>query len=71
MTNRELLRDAISSRGLRMKYLAERIGITPQAFSSKMVGKSEFTLYEVGVLRTIMSLSAEETDAIFFGNAEA
>lgn len=66
MTNRELLRGKIKERGVMMKHLAEVCGITAQAFSSKMVGKSEFTGSEMAALRKELALTDAEFIGIFF-----
>lgn len=66
MTNRELLRKRIKESGIKMKYLASECGITAQAFSSKMVGKSEFNATEMAVLREKLELSDGDFLTIFF-----
>lgn len=66
MTNRELLRKYITDRGLKMKHLADECGISAQAFSAKMVGKSEFNASEMAVLKEKLGLSDSEFITIFF-----
>lgn len=68
MTNLEKLRGVIAERGVLKRYLAERIGITPQAFSAKLAGKREFTMSEAGLLRTTLGLTGDEFMAIFFAD---
>lgn len=66
MTNRGLLRERIKESGMKMKYLASECGITAQAFSSKMVGKSDFNATEMAVLREKLELSDSDFLTIFF-----
>ena len=68
MTNREMLRNRITERGFKMKHLANECGITAQAFSSKMVGKSEFNASEMAVLKAALELSDAEFIRIFFAD---
>ena len=68
MTNLEKLRGVIAERGVLKRYLAERLGITPQAFSAKIAGKREFTMSEAGALRTALGMSEDEFMAIFFAD---
>lgn len=71
MTDRELLREKIAERGVMMKFLAEKCGITAQAFSMKMSGEREFSLSEVATLRKALALSDDEFLAIFFSHEVA
>ncbi len=71
MTNRELLRKHIKESGIKMKYLASACGITAQAFSSKMVGKSEFNASEMAVLKEKLGLSDGDFLTIFFSTEVA
>lgn len=71
MTSRPLLRAKIAERGVLMKHLAEKCGISAVAFSSKIRGRSEFTLAEAAVLRSELSLSDGEFLSIFFADEVA
>lgn len=64
--NNELLKAAIKERGVAYQFLAEKIGITPQAFSQKIRGKSEFRLREAETLSEVLRLEPGEIMAIFF-----
>lgn len=64
--NNELLKATIKERGVAHQFLAEKIGITPQAFSQKIRGKSEFRLREAETLSEILRLEPGEIMAIFF-----
>lgn len=71
MTNRQMLRDKIEDCGFTMKHLANKCGISPQAFSSKMTGKTEFSGAEMNVLRIVLRLSDDDFIAIFFNDEVA
>lgn len=64
--NNELLKATIKERGVAHQFLAEKIGITPQAFSQKIRGKSEFRLKEAETLSEVLRLEPGEIMAIFF-----
>ena len=64
--NNELLKATIKERGVAHKFLAEKIGITPQAFSQKIRGKSDFRLREAETLSEVLRLEPREIMAIFF-----
>ena len=64
--NNELLKATIKERGVAHQFLAEKIGITPQAFSQKIRGKSDFRLREAETLSEVLRLEPGEIMAIFF-----
>ena len=68
MTDLGKLSTVIAERGVMKRYLAEKLGISPQAFSSKIAGRREFTMSEANALRNALSLSEDEFMAIFFSN---
>lgn len=68
MTNRKLLRAKIAERGILLKHLADKCGISAQAMSTKMKGRSEFTLAEAAVLRSELSLDDGDFLTIFFSH---
>lgn len=55
------------TRSLRQKDVAIMLGITPEAYSRKETGASNFTLLEANKLRDDLNLSEKETMDIFFG----
>lgn len=71
MTNRDLLREKISESGIIMRHLAEKCGITPQSFSGKINGHSEFSISEAKVLRDLLNLTDDDFMAIFFADEVA
>ena len=66
MTNTELLRKKIDESGYKLTYIAEQCGLTYQGFMNKVNNKSDFTAPEIGILRTLLKLSPEEVERIFF-----
>lgn len=66
MTNTELFQAAVASRGLKYGFLAEALHISRAALWMKINNESEFKASEITTLATIMRLSLEERDAIFF-----
>jgi len=66
MTDTKALRDKIKAAGLKYKYVAERLGITPYSLKLKIENDNEFKVSEVDALSEILGLSLREKDAIFF-----
>lgn len=66
MTNERLLRDAINSKGYKLKFVADYIGITYQAFLNKISNKSDFRASEIQSLCELLDISGEMRDLIFF-----
>lgn len=67
MTNVELLKQKIEASGYRLRFLAQKLSLSYQGFFNKMNGVHEFRSSEIAELRQILSLTPEETCAIFFG----
>ena len=66
MTNTELLRRKIDEAGYKLSFVAEQCGLTYQGFMNKVNNKSDFTAPEIGKLRTLLKLSPDEVERIFF-----
>jgi len=66
MTDSDSLKREIQNSGLKMKYLAEQIGITLNTFSRKVNGKAEFNGSEIVKLSALLGFTAEQRDSIFF-----
>ena len=67
VTNEKLFRDVVDRCGLKLQYLAEKIGISYQSLLNKLHGKTEFTVYEVSVFQQVTGCCDEIRDAIFYG----
>lgn len=69
MLNANLLRAAMAKSGYTQKQLADCIGISPNTFSSRMVGKSKFDTDEADkICDTLNILSNDEKVAIFLSS---
>lgn len=66
MVNTTALKEAFKKRGIKQKFLAEEMGITPTCLSRKIKNKSEFKGCEIFTICTILELSKEEKETIFF-----
>lgn len=60
------LKSTIDNSGLKIVYIAEQLGLSPQGLYNKLNGKTDFTASEIAMLKKILSLSEEEAWAIFF-----
>lgn len=67
VTDTELLRKKIQDSGLKLRFVAEKIGITYYGLLKKMNNETEFKASEIQVLHALLRLSEEERNAIFFG----
>lgn len=71
MTNTKLLRSIIDKKGLKMKYVAERMGLSAYGFQLKVENKKEFKTSEVTALCDILEIeSLEQKEKIFFAKID-
>lgn len=68
MTNTDLLKKKIKESGMTMVAIAEKTGIKRETLYNKLSGKSEFMASEMVALSSVLRLSLEERDAIFFAS---
>ena len=68
MTNTDLLKKKIKESGMTMVASAEKTGIKRETLYNKLSGKSEFMASEMVALSSVLRLSIEERDAIFFAS---
>jgi hypothetical protein len=66
MKGMELLRKKIDQAGLKLTYVAERLGLTYQGLKKKLDGDTEFKASEIAVLKDMLHLSDADVQAIFF-----
>lgn len=66
MTDTEALRNKISEAGLKLSYVAERIGLTYQGFWKKLNNHSEFKANEIQALSELLKIRTQEKEKIFF-----
>ena len=68
MTNAVLLRAKIDDSGLKMRFIASKIGIAYQDFLNKMNNKSEFRAGEIQSLCKLLGINKEEKEDVFFAS---
>lgn len=66
MTNTKLLRERINASGLKIKYLADSLFITPKTLSMKIDNRYAFKAPEIAALCRILKIDPEEKELIFF-----
>lgn len=67
MTDTLELKKLIKKRGLKMKYVAEYLGLSPYGFQLKVENKQEFKTSEVAALCELLKIeSLDEKEKIFF-----
>ena len=66
MTNTTLLKAKIDASGCKMKYIANRIGLSYQGFLNKIRNKTDFTAPEIKSLCELLHIGTEEMEQIFF-----
>lgn len=62
----ELLKSEMTKNKLNAESMAYKLGINTVTFYRKLNGESEFTRQEIGVMRTVLNLSGDTMDSIFF-----
>lgn len=68
MTNYAKLKGLMVERGLEVTKLASILGISRQAASDKINGKSKITLTDAQAISEALKMSSKERDLIFFAN---
>jgi len=67
MTDTEAVERLIKSKGLKLKYIASYLGLTPYGFRLKLRNKQEFKTSEVSALCELLDIqSLKEKEALFF-----
>ena len=70
MTNTTLLKAKIDASGYKMKYIANRIGLSYQGFLNKIRNKTDFTAPEIKSLCELLHIGTEEMEQIFFASKQ-
>lgn len=71
MTNTEALFELIDSKGLKRKYVAERIGLTYYGFMRKANNQSEFKSSEISALCDLLEIkNLKEKERLFFAKKD-
>lgn len=63
--NTKLLQQKIKDSGLKMGFIAEKLGRSRQALSDKIQGKTEFLPSEIRILCELLHLSHDDCRLIF------
>ena len=66
--NSQILNEKIEKSGLSKNTIAEELGLTRQGLYNKLCGIREFKGSEIKKLIQLLSLTAQEQQAIFFAN---
>ena len=71
MTNTRLLNEVIQKSGLKKRYLAEKMGLSPYGLTLKINNDSRFYVDEVMTLCRLLNItSLTEKDKIFFSETD-
>lgn len=71
MTNSKALRSLIESKGLKMKFVADYLGLSGYGFQLKVDNRREFKTSEVSALCELLKInSLEEKEHIFFAHVD-
>lgn len=68
MTNTELFRKKVEEKGITIKFLALKIGITRESLYNKLNNETEFKASEISRITDVLELTSKERDDIFFAN---
>lgn len=60
------LQDAIDARGIKLKYISEKLGISRYGLYKKINGASDFTSTEMKTMEDVLGLTKDEFYNIFF-----
>lgn len=66
MTDTVKLRQAIEKSGFKIRFIANKCGLTYQGFLNKVNNHTAFNAPEILSLRKLLGLSPEESEEIFF-----
>lgn len=71
MTNTQRLIELINEKGLKMKYVAEYLGLSSYGLSLKINNKNEFKTSEISALCDLLKItSLKEKEQIFFAQKD-
>jgi len=66
MIDSMLLRDMIKESGLKYGHIASKLNLTTTGLQKKLDNRSEFKASEIKGICTVLNLSAEQRDNVFF-----
>ena len=65
MTDTERLKKEIENRGIKLAFVAEKLGLSRQAFQKRFRDKTEFKASEMFIVSDILNLTDDEQREIF------
>lgn len=68
MVRFDLLRGALAEKGIKQTDISERLGISRQAVSYKLNGKSALTVRDVSAICELLDATADDRNKIFFAD---
>lgn len=68
MTNTVKLQKTITEKGLKYVFIANKLGLSPYGLKKKIKNETEFKASEIAKLTSILGLSVNEKEDIFFAN---
>lgn len=66
MTNIQALKDTMKESGIPMTVIAEKAGILRETLYNRLAGRGEFRASEIYSLSSVLHLTRDQRDAIFF-----
>lgn len=66
MIDSKKLNRKINASGMKRKYIAEKLGLSPYGLSKKISNENEFKVSEVEKICNILNMTADEREDIFF-----
>lgn len=66
MTNTALLNEKIRDSGLKLNFIADKLGIVWMTLRRKIDGENDFKQSEIAQLQDLLRLSDEDVGMIFF-----
>lgn len=67
--DKTLLAEKIENSGLKVNFIIEKLGLSPNGYYKKINGKTPFKVPEVFVLCKLLSISDEDSIKIFYPNS--
>jgi len=65
LTNVDMLDKAISSKGIKIGFLCDKLGLSSPSLTRRLQGKTEFKASEIAAMRDVLSLSDKDVRLIF------
>ena len=66
MTDIQALKDTMKESGIPMTVIAEKAGILRETLYNRLAGRGEFRASEIYSLSSVLHLTRDQRDAIFF-----